>query len=77
MGLFAISIPIGGAGPNFSMDPQIMVLMKHNKFRFDWSMFGRDYSHRINFGSNFVVHNLITFEQRWIQKNQFGPFCTA
>ncbi len=30
-----ISIPIGGAVPNFGMDPQIMVLMKDNKFRFD------------------------------------------
>ncbi len=35
MGHFAISIPIGGAVPNFGMDPQIMALMKHTKFRFD------------------------------------------
>ncbi len=32
---FSISIPVGGAVPNFGMDPQILVLMKHNKFRFD------------------------------------------
>ncbi len=53
--------PIGGAVPNYGMDPQIMVLMKHSKFRFDWSKFGSD--NRL-----FVIHNLITFEQRWIKK---------
>ncbi len=37
-----ISRPIGGAVPNFGMDPQTMVLMKSTKFRFDWSKFGRD-----------------------------------
>ncbi len=35
MGHFAISIPVGGAVPNFGIYPQIGALMKHTKFRFD------------------------------------------
>ncbi len=33
MWIIGISTPIGGAIPNFSLGPYIMVLMMHNKFR--------------------------------------------
>ncbi len=68
MGHFPISIPVGGAVPNFGIYSQIGALMKHTKFRFDWSKFGRDYSLRSNFESTFGIHNIITFEQKSIQK---------
>ncbi len=40
--IFHISWPIGGAIPNFALEPQHMLPMKCTNFRFDWSNFGRD-----------------------------------
>ncbi len=76
MWIFGMSRPIGGAVPNYGMDPQIMVLMKHTKFRFDWSKFGRDTASEPILGRPCCSHhNFFFFTSS--QKNLFSHFCAA
>ncbi len=77
MGHFAISIPIGGAVPNFGMDPQIMAVDEAYQVSFRLIKVWPRLQPPNQFWVDVVVQNIITFFFTSGQKIMFSKFCSA